>query len=457
MKKKSIIISSLIMTIFLIILSINYLNEENYYIEEGTNLTDNSTLATVFVKNDEGDYIEYTDETYLPQDGYVLNTDDSFCLAGGEITYDYFTYEVKTTLKGADQCFLYYDKAQTLARIVLTDNGGIYSLEELGSESFAKIAVTQKYYDSLSDKSDFIVQNGMYKTEDNYGNSYYFRGGDLDNYVEFAGLIWRIVRIDGEGNVKLVINDTTASDITASLVSTKYSSSTSTLENAGYMYTTDTQDGYTESSVIKTTIDTWYKSYLIDYAQYLADATYCIDMTWYSYAESSGFTLLSSATGTTSAYSGAYARFYSDIESPPTPSTTPTPTLKCNDEDAFTVTATEDVSNGALTYPIALLTADEATFAGLVSGLSLVNGTSTYTGDDLYQDFNYLFKYNNPYYLISAYTAGRVYSVWNAGYLTSMGATQTHDAFVSISLSLDVLWTSGDGSSSNPYQVALSE
>ena len=46
-------------------------------------------------------------------------------------------------------------------------------------------------------------------TEDDYGNSYYFRGNVANNYVNFAGMCWRIVRIEGDGSVKLLLEDST--------------------------------------------------------------------------------------------------------------------------------------------------------------------------------------------------------------------------------------------------------
>jgi len=42
-------------------------------------------------------------------------------------------------------------------------------------------------------------------TNDNYGPSYYFRGNVKNNYVTFNNMCWRIVRIDGNGNIKLIL------------------------------------------------------------------------------------------------------------------------------------------------------------------------------------------------------------------------------------------------------------
>ena len=42
-------------------------------------------------------------------------------------------------------------------------------------------------------------------TEDDYGTSYYFRGAVTNNFVEYANMCWRIVRITGDGSIKLVL------------------------------------------------------------------------------------------------------------------------------------------------------------------------------------------------------------------------------------------------------------
>ncbi len=44
-------------------------------------------------------------------------------------------------------------------------------------------------------------------TEDDYGNSYYFRGNVQDNYLNFNEMCWRIVRIEGDGSIKLILYD----------------------------------------------------------------------------------------------------------------------------------------------------------------------------------------------------------------------------------------------------------
>ena len=50
-------------------------------------------------------------------------------------------------------------------------------------------------------------ENTMSVATDDYGTSYYYRGNVIDNYVNFAGMCWRAVRIAGDGSVKLILED----------------------------------------------------------------------------------------------------------------------------------------------------------------------------------------------------------------------------------------------------------
>lgn len=65
---------------------------------------------------------------------------------------------------------------------------------------------------------DATVKIGAAETEkslvcsapDEYGKSYYFRGNVSNNYVKFANLYWRIVRINGDNSIRLIYDGTVA-------------------------------------------------------------------------------------------------------------------------------------------------------------------------------------------------------------------------------------------------------
>ena len=105
----------------------------------------------------------------------------------------------------------------------------------------------------------------------------------------------------------------------------------------------------TTDSTIKTIIDKWYKDNLnTNYGKYLSTtAVYCNDR-----------------STSDNAYFGAYTRLI----------TNKTPSYDCTaTEDKFTVDTS--TGNGKLTYPIALMTADEVSFAG---GLYLTSAPTWY-------------------------------------------------------------------------------
>ena len=214
-------------------------------------------------------------------------------------------------------------------------------------------------------------------TEDDYGTSYYFRGAVKNNYVQFANKCWRIVRVNGDGSIKLVFhNDNTSSSSSPCAASNnsttaafaRYSGSTyntafnsSYNDNAyvGFMYGTAGSSDYasthanTNKSDILKNLETWYNNNLKTYESKLADTIWCNDKS----TVSGGL-----GYGTNATDYGAYNRLAS----------TKQPTLKCpNDNNGgklskFTVDDTTN-GNGNLTYKIGLLTADEIAFAGSIA------------------------------------------------------------------------------------------
>ena len=71
-----------------------------------------------------------------------------------------------------------------------------------------------------SDKSD----KGLYESVDDYGTTYYYRGNVTNNYVKFAGYYWRVIRINGDGSIRLLFAGTDPSKIgtTATIGSYNY-------------------------------------------------------------------------------------------------------------------------------------------------------------------------------------------------------------------------------------------
>lgn len=205
---------------------------------------------------------------------------------------------------------------------------------------------------------------GIYSAEDDFGTSYYFRGTVENNYIKFANKYWRIIRINGDGSIRMIYagtsahaNGTTNNDmkIDNSEYNTNYNDNT----YVGYKIGSTGSSTYANThsnagnSTIKTYIDNWYETNLKEYKYYLKDTIYCNDRKVVNINNVVGMTLTGDGTGTNeSAYAGSDRTYVSH-----------SPTLKCeNKNDRFTVNNT--MGNMELVYPIALATSDELVYAG---------------------------------------------------------------------------------------------
>lgn len=85
---------------------------------------------------------------------------------------------------------------------------------------------------------------------DDYGNTtYYYKGAVDNNYVSFAGFIWRVVRINGDRSVRLILDR-----YTDNVGSKWFTSSNATVYATGM--------GYINygTSTIKTAVESWYST-----------------------------------------------------------------------------------------------------------------------------------------------------------------------------------------------------
>ena len=56
------------------------------------------------------------------------------------------------------------------------------------------------------------IDEGLFMAEDDEGESYYYRGAVKNNYVLFAGFIWRIIRRNGDGSIRMIYAGKKTSD-----------------------------------------------------------------------------------------------------------------------------------------------------------------------------------------------------------------------------------------------------
>ena len=297
---------------------------------------------------------------------------------------------------------------------------------------------------------------------DDYGTSYYYYGAVTDNYVTFANKTWRIVRINGDGTIRLVLDDV-AKDTSGNVIETEFNASNNDNAYVGYMYGTPGSTTYDEThknindSTIKTQVDAWYKTNIVDTnsSSFIADTLFCNDKTLASSGIGGVATQL--GYGTNETYYASMERLLYSTGT--TEITTSKPTFKCaenatNDYSRFTVNVTTlpngNKTNGNLTYPVGLLTADEVAYAGAYKS---VKTNKTY----------YLSNSSLPIWWLSSPSdsIGPFTDEWyvegSYGSLNySNGVDGTFAFRPSVNLKAETLKNAGDGTKENPYTVKLS-
>ena len=251
---------------------------------------------------------------------------------------------------------------------------------------------------------------GIYASEDDFGTSYYFRGAVENNYVKFANYYWRVIRINGDGSVRMIYAGTSAhangeEETDSHIGLSEYNTNYQDNGYVGYMYgnfttptncNTDESTGVTtctggstsyneahaniNNSTIKTYIDNWYNTNLSNYSYAIEDTIYCNDRSITPVDSFMGMTLTGTGKAMEStAYSGLTRGYISH-----------NPTLKCtNKNDRFTVN--NNIGNTKLTNPVGLITLDEIMMGGL-GRIDLLNLTSYIINLDSYlttPDFSY--------------------------------------------------------------------
>ena len=293
-------------------------------------------------------------------------------------------------------------------------------------------------------------------TPDDYGTSYYFRGAVKNNYVEFANKCWRIVRVGGDGSVKLILhNDNTAkaanpcaaANNSASAAFARYSDTTyksafnsSYNDNAyvGFKFGTVGSSTYeathanTNKSTILTNLETWYTNNLAAYESLIDDNVWCNDktnVTDTTYNPWNMSNVNGLGYGTNKTYYGATQRLVSKSNSAGGTG----PSLKCNGELS------------KINSKVGLITADELAFAGYAKGLQ---NTTTYLQENATDTWWWSLSPSD--------FVGSLASVWSVygsdGSLINYVVGNTRGLRPSISLKSTTNVT-GDGTSEDPYII----
>lgn len=318
---------------------------------------------------------------------------------------DINSFTNKNIIKGGyDKLRCVFDENKSLKNVILAnnktypDNKKSATVESENGIDFSKPAsATNGIGLFYNYNSDDINSDGK------VDKTYYFRGLVYNNNVLFAGGCYKVVKIAEDGAVKLAY------------IGTTYNGSC----NETYSYGTyngkynDSIDYMTdEDSIVKTSVDRWYKENILQYQEYIQDTVYCNDR---SKDENGNYNVNNRLRGSNSAK----------------------PTNKCNNEDSFTVS--DKVGNGKLKYPAGLLTADEYVYSG-----GSVSATS-----NMFTTFMI-----GQYYTMSPQNNDNIYIVSKTGLATSsVDNSEDYNTVPIISLNSKAIVIHGDGSQESPYEI----
>ena len=382
----------------------------------------------------------------MPKDGentYDLVIARGITIEPGSSNKQSYTLEIKYLDSTEDQSI---DMGSTVT-------GSLYIVESTTNENNQYTKGTLGYQimednSNIKERTDFsktytdVNIGTMYKATEDNTDVYYFAGDARNNWVKFGGYYWRIIRTNSDGSIRLLYHGTSPETQNAYIGDSEIAFNENYNDSmyVGYKYGTsgslENNRSNTNDSTIKKTIDAWYKDNLVNYTKYLSTtAVYCNDRELGSGTYS--------ATGDKFYYVG-YTRLGANKN----------PSYNCTNEyDAFSVNNTK----AQLTYPIALMTADEISYAG---GVWIKNAATWYY---LNSKGNASIKNGqNEWWLLSAASwdtdkSSVVFKISSAQDRKAQFGAQSvqyklHVRPV-ISLKSDVLHKSGDGSATNPYEI----
>ena len=248
------------------------------------------------------------------------------------------------------------------------------------------------------------IEEGLHQVDTSEGKSYYYRGIVNNNYVKFGNYTWRIVGINPDNSIKLVLEK--------SATSMYYSDKANAIDYTGLKYI---YNNVTINNNVSDYLEQWYKSNITDknLDKYVVASSFCND--------SSNF------VNSYHTYFNGYTRLITDKR----------PSLVCPTTNAD--------FGGLYKQKIGLLSADEVSIAGGVYGVNnynyyLYNGETffTMTGADY---FNYI---------------ANLFIVTNTGAISTAPTTNLHGIRPVINIASTVT-VSGAGTIDNPYTIDIEE
>ena len=320
-------------------------------------------------------------------------------------------------------------------------------------------------YDASASTLKFKIEEiqkevSMSATLDDYGISYYYRGNVVDNYVNFAGMCWKVVRIEGDGSTKLILEDqdstcatsdgnwniptiTGGTTKTGNFGYTQYYENTLTASdgtrNSNEIYSINYLNGGTNNDKsMATAFKNFQTGPLANYLDKLKAGDWCLNDKAYA-TSSDNAAPLTSQEMLDKQIKGTI--FYYDSIVRLGGKTPKEPTLKCNGTNMSKFAGNTDMYVGTLT-------ADEIVYAG---GKVNIANPDYYLIND-YQKSNGLYFWSlSPFSFVDSYDSA--FFVDSNGYFDSNWVNSIISFRPAVSLKSSIQITGGDGTKENPYKI----
>ena len=141
----------------------------------------------------------------------------------------------------------------------------------IGSQQGSNVAI----YKSSSRESYDTYDTGIFALTDNDGTSYFYRGAVNYNWVRFNNMMWRIVRINGDGSIRLQYV------ATVSQISSHGSELDDKARIVGFRHDDNMLSSYGSTiseysnSMVKASVDAWYTNNMSNVDDLIVTGTYC--------------------------------------------------------------------------------------------------------------------------------------------------------------------------------------
>ncbi|MCM1053485.1 MAG: hypothetical protein NC483_05890 [Ruminococcus sp.] len=438
---KKYFLCGLIMVVVLTVTVTFITSKANYRMTASIPLTEGKVISSPYDFNIVAMYIdgvEQSKETTMPGKGYVL-TSDSYCYKGTDknnkdnnviLETNKYGEHIISELSKSSKCILYFKRREA------TTSAASYILSHITE-------VTHRKRGTFTQAIEGETTGKIYADSDDDGVTYYYAGNPTDNWVEFGDYYWRIIRINGNGSIRMIYQGTepNATGEGTQIGTSRFNNFKDDCKYVGYWFADNDVHGLTEPSTIYTKLNDWFKNTSgltneIYFSKIDLNSGFCNDRTAYLSLDATG----TPGLGDTLTTFGPYKRYENSK-----------PTFNCEiqEKDLFTFRGNDKYSssyigNKILENPVGMITLDEATYAGVIRTPVKNN----------YLNTNMVYWTISPSLNLGSSNNNGIIAanIWNYGAFGSNSVVNNFGIRPVINIRPDVTLT-GDGTVSNPYKV----